>query len=136
MKLGKRSLLIFVICISFILSSCNGVSRFLDNIGGNSNYKNSSNSQILEKENLVLLLISCITNLSEIRKVYAEIPQSQLDSMSFAAFDEYIHALNDMIKNPVESYRFLYGEDRDKMLLPILMGAEDQKELIQRTIPV
>ena len=135
-KTGKQVFLVFVLCISLLLSSCNGISNFTDRFSNHATYKSYSSSQTLEKENLVLLLISCITNLSEIRNVYSKIPQSQLDGISFATFDEYIRTLNDMIKGPVEYYRFLFGEERDKILQPIKNGAQDQEDLIERTIPI
>lgn len=134
-KSVKKLILIWILCISLLMSSCN-VSGFINGFNSNSAYKNLSGSQVIEKENFVLLLISCVTNLSEIKNVYSEISRFQLDGMSFSAFDEYIQALNDMVKGPVGHYRLLSGEEREKVLQPIRTRAKDQEDIISRTIPV
>ena len=136
-KSTKRAFLAMLLSVTLLLSSCSdGVFGIFDSVLNNSNYRNRSGSKVIEKENLVLLLISCISNLSEIRNVYEEIPNAQLDGMSFAEFDEYIHALNDMVNRPVAYYRFLSSEDRQRVLQPIIEGAADQEALIRQTTPV
>ena len=133
----KTFFLSILLTVSILLSSCSNSLSFLSEKFGNaSGYQSSSSSQILEKENFMLLLLSCISNLSEIQNVYASIPRSQLDGISLSSFDAYIRALNDMMPGKVERFRFLSNGEKAEVLNPISEGVPDQELLINSSIPV
>ena len=116
-KRFKRVLLCLLLLGSILLSSC---TDFLNYTMENP-FFSISNATPLEDDELVMLLISCITDSSsqKSKDVYDKIPRSQLDGISFPSFDAYIKALRRMVNKSVASFNFPSNGKKEMLLKDI-----------------
>ena len=132
-KSAKKLLLSVLLLLSFFLTSCSDVVNFIQE----SPFFPVINTTPLQRDELVTLLISCISDTSnqKIQAVYEKIPRAQLDGLSFSSFDAYIKALRRMTRS-VTSFRFPANEEKDILLSRIEDSAPGYSELVNRSIPV
>ncbi|MBR6959466.1 MAG: hypothetical protein IKH76_03200 [Clostridiales bacterium] len=83
----------------------------------------------VSKQELARLIIGAISRKSDVSDSYSQIPDKQLDGISYSVFNEYVSILRDLSADygEVESFRFLDDEDKNSYIDKLLRSSGREK---------
>ena len=121
MKKAAKRLLSIVLTVAMtvplagLLAGCSAFEFFRSGV------IDTSTSVISEQE-IARLLISAINDETEVASSYSQIPDRQLDGISYSAFNEYVSILRSVSDEfgPVKSFMILNNSDSSKYLKGLL----------------
>ena len=135
----KASLCALFVVLSLLCSSCSiNFSSLRDLFRPNSAFAADKNAKPLNDADLVLLLLSSITNpiSSNIQQVFSQLPESQVRDVSFSMFDAYVRLMNRMIGRNITAFRILKTDEREERLNILAERSPGFLPVIQQSVPV